>query len=76
MTDMIMPESNTLVIGDSNRHYTSWGYETNDRRWEKGEDWQFHNNLLLLNDPDDPPTYYSRIWTITFTLDLAKQLLL
>ena len=29
------------------------------------------NYLVLINKPDDPPTYYSRSWRTTSTLDLA-----
>ena len=71
LTNMVIQESNTLVTGDFNSHSTSWGYETSDRRGEEVEDWQIDNNLLLLNDPDDPPTFYSRRWMTTSTPDLA-----
>ena len=35
------------------------------------EDWQVDNKLLLLNDPEDPPTFFSRRWLTTTTPDLA-----
>ena len=35
------------------------------------EDWQVESKLLLLNDPEDPPTFYSRRWRTTSTPDLA-----
>ena len=35
------------------------------------EDWQIENNMLLLNDPEDPPTFFSRRWISTSTPDLA-----
>ena len=36
-----------------------------DRTEHKGgvmiiEDWQSETNIILINDPDDPPTFYSR----------------
>ena len=63
-----VPEDKCLVIGDLNSHSESWGYETSDRRVE---DWQIDNNLLLLNNADDPPTFYSRRWLTTSSPDLA-----
>ena len=27
--------------------------------------------MVLINDPDDPPTFYSQRWMTTSTLDLA-----
>ena len=60
-----------LVIGDMNSHSTSWGYEENDRRGDEVEDWQIETDLLLLNDPEDPPTYFSRRWLTTTSPDIA-----
>ena len=60
-----------LVIGDLNSHSTSWGYEENDRRGDEVEDWQIETDLLLLNDPEDPPTYFSRRWLTTTSPDIA-----
>ena len=33
--------------------------------------WQIENNMLLLNDPEDPPTFFSRRWISTSTPNLA-----
>ena len=60
-----------MVVGDFNSHSPSWGYTVQDARGEEVEDWQTNSNLLLLNDAEDPPTYYSRSWLITSTPDLA-----
>ncbi|KAK7096645.1 hypothetical protein V1264_003726 [Littorina saxatilis] len=60
-----------LIAGDFNSHSPSWGYAELDRKGEDLEDWMFENNLILLNRPDDPPTYYSRSWRTTSTPDLA-----
>ena len=54
------PPENCLTDSDFNSHSTSWGYEESDRRGDEVEDWQIENNLLLLNDPEDPPTFFSR----------------
>ena len=35
------------------------------------EDWQIESNMLLLNDPEDPPAFFSRRWILTSTPDLA-----
>ena len=40
-------------------------------RGEEAEDWQVANGLVLLNDPDDPPTSFSRRWPSSPTPDLA-----
>ena len=57
---MNLPPENCLTVGDFNSHSTSWGYEERHRRGDEVEDWQVKNNLLLLNDPEDPPTFFSR----------------
>ena len=59
---MNLPPENCLTVGDFNSHSTSWGYKESDRRGDEVEDWQIENNLLLLNDPEDPPTFFSRRW--------------
>ena len=45
--------------------------EEADRRGEEVEDWQVDNGLVLLNDPGDPPTFFSRGWLSSTTPDLA-----
>ena len=64
-------ESRHLVIGDFNSHSPSWGYEEMDTRGEEVEDWMMENRLVLVNQPDDKPTCYSRAWKTTSTPDLA-----
>ena len=59
------------MLGDFNSHSTLWGYQTTDRRGDEVEDWQIENHLVLLNDPEDPPTFFSRRWISTSTPDLA-----
>ena len=68
---MNLPPKNCLTDGDFKSHPTSWGYEESDWRGDEVEDWQIENNLLLLNDPKDPPTFFSRRWISTSTPDLA-----
>lgn len=64
-------ETNCLVVGDFNSHSEAWGYAESDQRGEEIEDWQIDQKLLLINDPDDAPTFYSRRWLTTTTPDLA-----
>ena len=66
-----VPDSNVLVVGDFNSHSQSWGYDHADSRGEEVEEWQDDNNLILINSPHDPPTFYSRGWKTTSTPDLA-----
>ena len=64
-------ESRCIILGDFNSHSEAWGYEEADRRGEEVEDWQVDNGLVLLKDPDDPPTFFSRRWLSSMTPDLA-----
>ena len=64
-------ETNCIVVGDFNSHSEAWGYAISDRRGEEIEEWQVDTKLLLINDPEDPPTFYSRRWLTTTTPDLA-----
>ena len=66
-----VPQENCIVLGDLNSHSTCWGYEANNGRGDEIEDWQSETNMVLINDPDDPPTFYSRRWMTTSTPDLA-----
>jgi len=66
-----MEDTNMLVVGDFNSHSQSWGYNHMDRRGEEVEAWQDENHLLLINNPFDCPTFYSRRWHTTSTPDLA-----
>ena len=70
--DLIHPQdSRCIILGDFNSHSEAWGYEEADRRGEEVEDWQVDDGLVLLNDPDDPPTFFSRRWLSSTTPDLA-----
>ena len=63
--------SNFIIVGDFNSHSQSWGYNHIDARGEEIEEWQDDNNLILINNPDDTPTFYSRCWHTTSTPDIA-----
>ena len=60
-----------IVCGDFNSHSQSWGYDHMDSRGEELENWQDDNKLILVNQPKDQPTFYSRAWHTTSTPDLA-----
>merc|ERR1712237_258356 len=66
-----IPEEDCVVLGDFNSHSPSWGYRDLDAKGEELEDWQAFYKLHLLNKPDDPPTFYSRVWKTTSHPDLA-----
>ena len=66
-----IPDSNFIIAGDFNSQSQSWGYKTLDKRGEAIEDWQDKHHLILVNDPTDTPTFYSRRWHTTTTPDLA-----
>ena len=72
ITSMVrLKNQNCLAVGHFNSHSASWGYGETDRRGDEVEDWQIESNMLLLNDPEDPPTFFSRPWISTSTPDLA-----
>ena len=60
-----------LIVGDFNSHSPAWGYDSTDARGEELQDWMMDNQLVLINKPDDKPSYYSRAWKTTSTPDLA-----
>ena len=64
-------DSKFLMVGDFNRQSQSWRYNTIGQRGETIEDWQDEHHLILVNDPNDTPTFYSRRWHKTTTPDLA-----
>ena len=60
-----------IVVGDFNGHSPAWGYDSTDSRGEEIQDWMIENELVLINKPDDKPSFYSRAWRTTSTPDLA-----
>ena len=55
-----VPDSNFLIAGDFNSRSQSWGYDIIDTRGKAIEEWQDENKLILVNDPSDQDTFYSR----------------
>ena len=52
-------DRNFITMEDLNSHSQSWGYDHIDARGEEIEAWQDDNNLTLINQPYDTPTFYS-----------------
>ena len=69
---LIQPTTeNWIIMGDFNSHSPSWGYDELDSKGEEVECWATNQQLILINKPQDPPTFYSRSWRTTSTPDLA-----
>ena len=66
-----LQDNNLVIVGDFNSHSPSWGYSSMDSKGEDVEEWAVMNQLVLVNKPDDPPTFTSRSWRTTHTPDLA-----
>jgi hypothetical protein len=64
-------DSKYLMVGDFNSQSQSWGYNTIGQRGETIEDWEDEHHRILVNDPTDTPTFYSRRWHKTTTPDIA-----
>lgn len=66
-----LAEKQHLIVGDFNGHSPAWGYNDTDTRGDQIQDWMIDNQLILLNKPDDKPSFYSRAKKTTSTPDLA-----
>ena len=58
-------------MGDFNSHSPSWGYDELDSKGEEVECWATNQQLILINKPQDPPTFYSTSWITISMPDLA-----
>ena len=63
--------TNFILVEDFNSHSQSWGYNLIDARGEEIEEWQGDNNLIIINKPEDTPTFYSKCWHTTSIPDIA-----
>ena len=60
-----------MIVWDFNSHSPSWGYPSLDAKG-KVEHWIVTNRLVLTKIPlTDPPAFYSRVWKMTSTSDIA-----
>ena len=64
-------EARWIIMGDFNSHSPSWGYPDLDPKGGEAEDWIITNQMVLINCPDEPHTYYSRAWRKTSCPDIA-----
>ena len=61
----------TIVLGDFNSHNTMWGNADNDEDGEAVEAWATTQDLSILYNPNDPKTFYHRVWKKGYNPDLA-----
>ena len=59
-----------IIMGDFNSHSPSWGYPDLDPKGDEVEDWIITSQMVLINRPDEPHTYYPRVWRKTRCPDL------
>jgi hypothetical protein len=71
LQDIRPNDDNWLICGDFNSHSPCWGYGSLDAKGEEVEQWIISNQVVLLNQPEDNATFYSRVWRTTSTPDLA-----
>ena len=56
-----------IIMEDYNCHSPNWGYDDLDSKGERVECWATSQQLILINKPQDPLTFYSRSWRTTIT---------
>ena len=66
-----LEEERWIIMGDFNSHSPSWGYPDLDPKGDEVEDWIITSQMVLINRPDEPHTYYSRACQKTSFPDLA-----
>ena len=66
-----LEEERWIIMGDFNSHSPSWGYPDLDPKGDEVEDWII-SQMVLINRPDEPHTYYPRAWRKTSCPDLAS----
>ena len=64
-------EKNTIVLGDFNSHNVIWGYRDNTSDGEAMEEWALANNLTLLYNAKDKPSFNSARWKKGYNPDLV-----
>ena len=61
----------TIIIGDFNSHNTLWGYDKNNVDGENVEEWASANDLTLLHNQKDNPSFMSGRWKRGYNPDLV-----
>ena len=60
-----------VLAGNFNAHSIEWGYREDGEEGEHLSDWSTSNDLHLLYDPKEPPSFLSTRWRIGSNPDLV-----
>ena len=60
-----------LAIGDFNSHNTIWGYQEHNEDGESVEEWAASNDLAIVHNQKDKPSFYSARWKRGYNPDLV-----
>lgn len=60
-----------IYTGDFNSHHYIWGYNDNNEDGERVVDWAERNNLYLLYDAKQKPSFHSGRWNRGYNPDLT-----
>ena len=71
LNSMRLSQEKHIVVGDLNGHSPEWGYDEMDARGEEIQEWMMDNHLVLINKPDDRPSFLSTPWQTTSSPDIA-----
>ena len=68
----VNPRNKALIaIGDFNSHNTIWGYTQNNKDGETVEEWALNNNMAIVHNAKDKPSFMSARWRRGYNPDLA-----
>ena len=71
LNSLSLSKEKHIVVGDLNGHSPEWGYDKTDARGVEIQEWMMDNHLVLINKPDDRPSFFSTPWKTTSTPDIA-----
>ena len=71
VSDLPVFTHSCLYAGDSNCPHVNWGYNINSANGNCLLAWASSNNLALLHDPKDEPSFHSGCWITGTNPDLA-----
>jgi len=61
----------SLYVGDFNCQHVNWDYNTTSHDGESLDSWATFNNLGLLYNPKETPSFFSLRWNVCTNPDLA-----